>query len=199
MRRISFGQEGNALLEKILQPLRTNQILKHIADRDSIGMILDIGCGYNAELLNRLIHKFKNVNSAIGLDLAVNKASDSQKIRLIEGDLNQPLSLPDNTFDLVTATAVLEHIDNYSRLINEIHRVLKPGGILFLTTPAPTAKPILEFLAFTLRILDEVEIRDHKNYFSKKTLQTLLNSHRFKEITVGSFQLGLNNFAYCKK
>ncbi|MCR2745786.1 class I SAM-dependent methyltransferase [Limnobacter parvus] len=46
-------------------------------------------------------------------------------------------SLPygDNLFDLVTCTEVVEHLENYHRLIKEIARVLKPGGLVVISTP----------------------------------------------------------------
>lgn len=41
---------------------------------------------------------------------------------------------PDNTYDAVLNTQVLEHVEHPQRVINELYRVLKPGGKLFLTT-----------------------------------------------------------------
>ncbi len=68
--------------------------------------------------------------------------------RNTQGDLRQPLEFADGTLDLVVATEVLEHLSDLPHgfndsfeasgaraLLNECRRVLKPGGILFLTTP----------------------------------------------------------------
>jgi ubiquinone/menaquinone biosynthesis C-methylase UbiE len=46
------------------------------------------------------------------------------------------LPFPDNTFDVVAATDVLEHIENDVAALKEWNRVLKPGGTLLLTVPA---------------------------------------------------------------
>ena len=43
-----------------------------------------------------------------------------------------------NLFDLVTATSVLEHVDNPERVIKDMVRVLKPRGYIFLTGPSPS-------------------------------------------------------------
>lgn len=43
--------------------------------------------------------------------------------------------LDDNTFDFVITFQVIEHIENDLRFVQEIHRVLKPGGKLIVTTP----------------------------------------------------------------
>lgn len=43
--------------------------------------------------------------------------------------------LPENSFDMVTTIEVIEHVQRDEDFIRNIHRVLKPGGILILTTP----------------------------------------------------------------
>ena len=51
-------------------------------------------------------------------------------------DLNeQPLPYPAETFDVVTCTEVVEHLENYRRLLREIFRVTRPGGLAIITTP----------------------------------------------------------------
>ncbi len=42
---------------------------------------------------------------------------------------------PDNTYDVVVNTQVLEHVEYPQKVISELQRILKPGGRLFLTTP----------------------------------------------------------------
>lgn len=46
-----------------------------------------------------------------------------------------PLPFPDQTFDVVSLFEVLEHVDDDRALLHEIHRVLKPRGVLFLSCP----------------------------------------------------------------
>lgn len=46
-----------------------------------------------------------------------------------------PLPFEDNTFDLVTCTEAFEHIENYHRVVREVHRILKPGGVFFVSVP----------------------------------------------------------------
>ncbi len=45
------------------------------------------------------------------------------------------ISFPDNTFDLVIANHVLEHVDDVERAIAELHRVVRSGGFAVLQTP----------------------------------------------------------------
>jgi len=54
----------------------------------------------------------------------------------IKIDLNKdPLPLPSESIDLVTAFEIIEHLYNKDHILEEAYRVLKPGGILVLTTP----------------------------------------------------------------
>ncbi len=48
---------------------------------------------------------------------------------------NNSAIIPDNHFDFVLCTEVLEHTLNPFYAVAEIHRILKPGGFLFLSTP----------------------------------------------------------------
>lgn len=196
MRKTSFGEtkKGN-FLDKLFLNARIKQVTKEISNLNKDSIVADLGCGYKADFLLELINTFPNISMATGVDLSVYKTSPNEKIRLIEGDLNNHLSLADNSFDLVFSTAVLEHLENYRLAVQEIYRILKKGGVLCLTTPSPMAKPVLEFLAYKLKIIYEHEIRDHKNYFSKDDLEKLFKEVGFNDVRVRTFQFGFNNFA----
>lgn len=52
------------------------------------------------------------------------------KYRQIQGDVSKLSEFEDNTFDVIICHNVLEYIDDKEAIINELHRVLKPGGTL---------------------------------------------------------------------
>ncbi len=56
----------------------------------------------------------------------------------------QQLSYADASFDLCTSTEVLEHVPDDARAFAELHRVLKPGGVLLFTVPLTRAETTLE-------------------------------------------------------
>jgi SAM-dependent methyltransferase len=87
------------------------------------GILLDAGCG--SQPYRPL---FDQVREYVGLDLPPNPAAR------VHGDA---LALPfrDGAFDTVLSNQVLEHVPEPLRLMREAARVLKPGGILLLTTP----------------------------------------------------------------
>src|SRR5688572_17161702 len=87
--------------------------------------ILDVGCGTGANLL--MLNKF---GKAEGVDLS-QQALDFCEQRGIEGvkyGAAEDLPFGDDSFDLVTALDVLEHLDDDADGLNEIFRVLRPGG-----------------------------------------------------------------------
>lgn len=81
-------------------------------------------------------------------------------------DLDGGIPLPDQSVDCVTMLALLEHLNKPGAVLREVFRILKPGRKVILTTPAPYSKPLLEFLAFRLKLISAEEIMDHKHYFS---------------------------------
>jgi len=54
------------------------------------------------------------------------------------------LTYPDATFDLVTHTEVLEHVADDARALSELHRVLKPGGLMLFTVPLHGGEATIE-------------------------------------------------------
>lgn len=181
-------------LEPILRKLRIKKITNHISkDCD----LCDFGCGTRALLLNTLK---PYIRSGVGLDLRLKPQSD-KKFKLIQCNLDEDVPLRSNIIDVITSLAVLEHLNNPLKNLTEAHRILKKGGVLILTTPAPVSKKILEFLTFKLGILSIDTVGDHKNYFDKKILKDMLICAGFEEskVKIKSFQIGFNNLVIAKK
>ena len=110
------------------------------------GNYLDIGSG-TGELIQLVKDRF-NVNSyAADYTKSLIKIP-SQEVDV--ADLND-CSLPydDNFFDAITFTEVIEHLENHRKILEEIGRVLKPGGCLIITTPnILNMKSRIRFLLF---------------------------------------------------
>jgi ubiquinone/menaquinone biosynthesis C-methylase UbiE len=185
-----------AYLEHFLRHMRKKQVLKEFPKDKKEISILDIGCGWNAELLRDLE---PHISRGVGIDF---KAPDSpsSKITTYKCYLNEGLPFKDDEFEIVTMLAVLEHLDNPMEILSEIQRVLKKDGLLILTTPSWLAKPILEFLAFKLAIVDKDEILDHKRYFNRLDLNSLFNNLESLKIKKHQyFQFGCNNLVVALK
>jgi 2-polyprenyl-3-methyl-5-hydroxy-6-metoxy-1,4-benzoquinol methylase len=104
--------------------------------------------------------------------------------------------LPDSCADVVVITEVLEHIISPQRVLSEIRRVLKPGGILILSVPWDTIfSPF--FWLFNAQcfyrgyLLGEkyyIARCGHVNHFSKQRLKRLLTEEGFMVNTVARYR-----------
>lgn len=180
-------------LEPFLRYLRFKKVIFHIP---KFSTVLDIGCGVNASFL-KLISS--DIKEGYGIDFKVKSNINIANIKTSKMTLDDSLPFADNSFEVVTMLAVLEHIEKEQEILGEIYRVLKPNGKLVITVPSIWAKPVLEFLAFKINIVSQAEIKDHKRYYTRKTLQQVLNTVGFKEFQHHYFQLGMNNFSTVTK
>lgn len=176
------------LVDKFLTHYRYSRVFSELKKYQHIHTVYDLGCGSG----NLIHHLVKKGFDAYGFDV---KNSD----RIIQCDLNKTLPLPDNSVDMITSLANIEHLDAPLFNLKQIYRVLRKNGILILTTPSTAAKPILELMAFKLKLIHPFEILDHKRYFSKKMLQEYLANAGFKQFKVKRFQLGMNLHAVAIK
>jgi len=177
------------LLEPLLRSLRIRRVLPCIR-RHANCRLLDIGCGWEARFL-RSVEPY--IASGTGVDFKAPELNTG-KLRAIRLTLEDRLPFADNSFDLVTMLAVLEHLVQPEAILREIHRVLVPGGELVLTVPTKAARPVLEFLAFRLGIVNREEIADHKTYYDRESLVALMKLTGFTVMEHRYFQFRMNNF-----
>lgn len=92
------------------------------------GDILDFGCG------SKPYESLFNHQKYLGIDIEnPGHSHTNEKIDAIFDGVNIPY--PDHSFDACIASEVLEHVIEPDKVLREIGRVLKPNGILILTTP----------------------------------------------------------------
>lgn len=181
-------------LDKLFRQERLRKIKKHIPE----GVVVcDLGCGRDAQFLKSISG---SIERGIGLDGSIEEYGDS-KLELKNVKIEKNLPLESGSCHIVTLVAFLEHLAYPQEVLNECFRCLKPSGKLIITAPTPLAKPILEFLAFGLHLIDEKEIRDHKNYFWPKKLKQMLLSAGFEKENIKSrfFELFFNNLTVAQR
>lgn len=101
------------------------------------GRVLDCGAneGFKYELLRDAMGLPPERYQGIDWSHECVAVAQSKQLNVIQGDLNQPLAFPDNTFQCVFALSVIEHLLYPCRYMREARRVLAPGGTLVLLTP----------------------------------------------------------------
>ncbi|MBI5189032.1 MAG: class I SAM-dependent methyltransferase [Nitrospirae bacterium] len=182
----------NKTLDKLLRKLRYRYFLPYIKDNS---IFVDIGCGDEAVFLNQVSPK---ISEGVGLD----KFSGDRiigNIRLLSANVEKEIPLSDDYADYVSMLAVLEHLNHPEAVIKEANRILKKNGLLFITVPTPVSKPVLEFMAFKLKIIDQFQIADHKKYWWKKETVALLEKCGFKVIKASYFQFIFNTRIIAKR
>lgn len=93
------------------------------------GRMMDFGCGQKPYR-----DLFSNVSEYIGVDFeGEGHSHENEQIDVFYDGKTIPF--PDNSFDSVLSTEVFEHIFNLEDVLNEINRVMKPGGRLLITCP----------------------------------------------------------------
>ena len=133
--------------------------------------VLDVGCGK------------RKTPGAIGIDS--NPRTDADIIH----DLNTfPYPFSNNEFDKVICNHILEHLDDIVKTINELYRIIKPGGILCIKVPYfahpdafrdPTHRRF-----FTLRSFDYFTEEDKEYSFYTEKKFNLLR----RRLTFGSLK-----------
>lgn len=183
-----------SFLDKLLRRWRSEIAAKHIQNNS---IVYDVGCGKDAFFLKSISER---ICLGIGLDEEIGNFQNA-KIELRKIRIAKELPFPNESCDIITMLAVLEHLSDVQAIFRESLRVLKKGGKLILTTPTPLAKSLLEVLAFKLRLIDKEEIKDHKNYFWPKDVKKMLKQIGFEEknIKTGYFEFFLNSLIIAKK
>jgi ubiquinone/menaquinone biosynthesis C-methylase UbiE len=147
------------------------------------GRILDIGCGRGI-MLSQLKQRGWQ---ATGTEISEELAAASQKSGItvhVQADLRD-CRFEANSFDVITLWHTLEHIANPAETLAEIHRILKPNGVVLIEVP--------NFDSWQSIIARgqwfHLDVPRHYWHFSKAYLQQELRKHNLEEIHTRTFSL----------
>ena len=142
------------------------------------GRLIEIGCG-DGEFLALAEADGWRVTGIEYSPAACEKARQRLKNGEVRCGELQQAGLPAEQFDLCVISDVLKHVRSPLDFLREIHRVLKPGGTLFIATPSIDS--------WSARLLRQkwMEFKaEHLTYFDHQTLQTMLFKSGFREVVV---------------
>ena len=142
--------------------------LKQVAPYKSSGKALDIGCGpgYFLTAAQKLGFDVYGLDPSDYIVAQAQKTwGDKVQLGLIESADYAPES-----FDLVVAFDTFEHIYDPKKFLSAIHKVLKPGGVLAITTPNPTS--LLSKISGKNWV--SYKLPEHVFYWSPETIRKIL-------------------------
>jgi len=146
-------------------PFGWELILEHISLMDK--RTLDIGCAFG-----RMVAWCSRAGArATGIDLISSGVEWGR--RKLGLDLRQ-MSIEEfahstERFDMITLIDVLEHFANPAAILNDISKLVRPGGIIFIQTP--------NFGTYSRQKVESIHLRtslEHLTYFEKGTLDRIL-------------------------
>ena len=129
------------------------------------GDVLEIGTGsgYGIDIIAEHADRFLTIDK-FESDIDFSKAPDN--VEFMQMNVPPLKGIEDNTFDFVISFQVIEHIQDDGRFVNEIHRVLKPGGKFIHTTPnkpmSLTRNP-WHIREYTIQELEDLLLRDFQS------------------------------------
>ncbi|QLK86136.1 demethylmenaquinone methyltransferase [Staphylococcus sp. 17KM0847] len=186
------------------------KVMKEMAVKQG-SVALDVCCG-TADWTIALSQAVGPQGEVTGLDFSENmlkvgeeKTSTMENIRLVQGDA-MDLPFEDNAFDYVTIGFGLRNIPDYTIALQEMYRVLKPGGmVVCLETSQPTL-PIFKqgyqlYFKFIMPLFGKLFAKSKQeyewlqqsafNFPDRKTLKKLFESVNFEGVKVRSFTGGV--------
>ena len=173
---ISFKEKIQSELNLIkkLPPAAINQKVRYLKNLKSGDKFLDVGCGLGMGLAYANQLGCELYATELDKDsLAFVKSRFS--VEAHHGDLLHA-NYPDSFFDFIHISHVIEHVGDPRAYIQEMKRILKPGGFMAIGTPDISSKIYkihrwINFLRF--RVPDIVDGLDHTFIFSKNRLKTI--------------------------
>jgi SAM-dependent methyltransferase len=191
---------GRGLLEPLLARMRAQRANRLIPAELRSGRILDIGCGSYPYFLSHTVFEQK---------FAVDQQPPSEhgqrlNIQWYTLDLNSTPKLPfeDDFFNAVSLLAVVEHLNpaSMAELFTETYRVLKPAGVVVLTTPAAWSDGLLKTMA-RLGLVSAEEIHEHVFAYTLPLLGWYFGRAGFEmtKLDFGYFEFMLNMWAVARK
>ena len=165
VRRSRIGRIGLRVMRRVRKP-----------PLEKVGRVLDIGCS-SGDYLAYLRTLGWEVYGVELDEEAARYARENFGIDVRAGAAEHTLKeFPDESFDVVTMWHVLEHLFDPSSVLAEVHRILRPGGILMLEMP--------NFRSLWASLLGEfwfpLEIPRHLSHFTPPTLRAILTKTGFR-------------------
>lgn len=166
-------------------------------------VVLDVACG-----ISTLGKTFSDRVYGLDINPVAIQFAKNQGITVRLGDVGKKWNYPDNYFDIVIASHIIEHVVDPDHILSEAKRVLKIGGLLIIATPNLAAwfnrillllgiqpfftevstKDKTLGLAFTKRLISSKSPMGHLRVFTLSALTDIIRLHGFTVVKISSME-----------
>jgi SAM-dependent methyltransferase len=129
--KVAFSDAKYSCSREKLQPFKTKMV--DLVKEQSPGRVLDIGCG--SGVVSKMLREAGWEVYGTDISLEGIRRYRGRGLFGVVSDAEKPLPFCDRSFDAVWLTEVIEHLMDYRRMVQEIRRILKPGGRIYVTAP----------------------------------------------------------------
>ena len=148
-----------------------------LANLTKKGALLDIGCKY--AILRDIINSQNKGLDYYGTDISENvlseiKEFDQSKFKV--ADVSQNIPFPSKYFDFIFALEIMEHVETPTKMLQEIHRILKDDGTLILSVP--------NIYCWNEIVVNIKKSRDTEGHISAFTYQVMERLLKFNNLEI---------------
>jgi SAM-dependent methyltransferase len=185
----SIKKNSKLILERLVHNfgkwIRNRQVFKY----KNKGRLLDIGCG-NGNFLAGL--KSYSGWELFGIEPNQNTITlDQELLSLnIKNSTLEEAGFQSNFFDVITLWDVFEHLRDPSSSLHEIHRILKPNGILIMRIPNGNSWEAKIFNSYWAGL----DPPRHLYVFTPKLIKLILHKNNFKVLDLNTLWGGFSTF-----
>lgn len=172
----TVSKAGTVLSERYLSFIET----PNSTDMD----LLEIGCGTG--LLTAGLVQSPRVNLCVSVDISraflrtalarAQAANPDPRLILLCSDLND-LPFSDGVFDAVFGNSILHHIYDYQNLLENLRRLLRPGGRLVFSEPCQQGKSLISFFLSAIMKFDSTQEAPYFSDGERNRIQGILGVH----------------------
>ena len=154
-----------------------SKLAKYLTDRYALSegsRLLEVGCG-RGETLKGFIDAGL-VGHGVDLSPVASKYFPELELKITDLEHNR-IPHDDESFDVVYSKSLIEHFYHPERIVRDMFRVLRPGGVLIALTPDWDVNYRMFYCDYT-----------HRTPFTAESLRDLLLVHQFTDVSVERFR-----------